>query len=450
MITYQDLLDVSNNDVDRMNFVRSVINWHKTTDLYENSVLAKEYDRRQNRTIMMYQKLLYTISGSTVPDNYSANYKLCSNFFQRMIIQQNQYLLGNGIEWNDPETAEALGDDFDTQVQHAGHEALVSGVAFGFWNFNHLEVFTPREFAPLYDEENGSLSAGVRFWQIDDTKPLRATLYELDGYTDYIWRNGKKPAVLHPKRAYILTQQISVADGEEIIDGKNYPTFPIVPLWGNENHQSELIGIQQSIDAYDLIRSGFANDLDDASQIYWTIQNAGGMDDIDLAEFVHRMKTIKAAAITDDTARAESHTLEVPYASREALLTRLRSDIYEDFMGLDTKNIASGATTATQIKAAYEPLNNKTDSFEYCVIEFLKGILLLAGLDDDPTFTRSIIVNAQEEIQTLISAATYLDSEYITRKILSILGDADKADDVMSRIEADSLNRAAGVDLEQE
>ena len=441
MITYQDLLDVANTDKDRIDFVRKVINWHKTTDLYKNSVLAYEYDGRRNRTILEYRKLLYTISGQAVPDNYSANYKLCSNFFNCLITQQNQYLLGNGVTWHEESTSDALGKDFDTRLQEAGHEALISGVAFGFWNLDHLEIFTPREFAPLYDEENGSISAGVRFWQIDETKPLRATLYELDGYTDIIWRNGKAGEILHAKRDYIISVQTSEIDGTEIIDGENYPTFPIVPLWGNRHHQSELIGMRESIDAYDLIRSGFANDLDDASQIYWTIQNAEGMDDIDLATFVQRMKTVKAAVIDENGAHAESHTLEVPYASREALLTRLRTDIYEDFMALDFRNIQSGGATATQIKASYEPMNNKVDMYEYCVLDFLHSILELAGIDDDPTFTRSMIVNVTEEIQILIQSAEYLDSDYITRKILTLLGDGDQADEMLETMAANELER---------
>ena len=110
-------------------------------------------------------------------------------------------------------------------------------------------------------------------------------------------------------------------------------------------------------------------------------------------------------------------------------------------MALDTKNIADGATTATQIKAAYEPLNNKVDNYEYCIISFLKDILKLAEIDDDPSFTRSMIVNTQEEIQVVLQAASELDSEYVTRKILTLLGDGDMADEIIARQDADELER---------
>ena len=448
MYTYQDLLAVGEDENERMNFVRTIIASHKNSDAYEMAKIAQEYDGRRNVTINNYRKLLYTISGQAVPDNYSANYKLCSNFFNRFVIQQNQFLLGNGISFANPEEKNKLGNDFDTRLQELGRYSLVDGESFGFWNYDHLEVFRLTEFAPLYNEETGALSSGVRFWQIDPLKPLRATLYEIDGYTEYIWRNGKGE-ILNPKRKYILRVRESAVDGLEIVDGENYPSFPIVPLWGNPTRQSELVGIREQIDCYDLIKSGFANDLDDASQIYWTISNASGMDDIDLAKFIERMKTVKAAVVEDDGAKAESHTLDVPYASREALLERIRNDLYDDFMALDVKNIVGGSATATQIRASYDPMNNKTDMYEYCIRDFLDGLFVIIGIDSEVSFTRSVLVNAQESIQVILQAAQYLPDEYVTKKILEILGDGDKAEELLSQMEKDSINRLGDIDGEE-
>ena len=275
---------------------------------------------------------------------------------------------------------------------------------------------------------------------------MRATLYEIDGLTDYVWHKGKGE-VLKPKRSYKVKTATTEADGTEIYDGENYPTFPIVPLWGNPEKQSTLIGLREQIDCYDLIKSGFANDVDDASLIYWVIQNAGGMDDVDLAKFVQQIKTVHAATVDDSGATAEAHTMDVPYASREALLNRLRSDLYEDAMALDIKEISSGAATATQIKAAYEPLNSKADDFEYCVNEFIQGLLNLAGIEDeDPSFTRSIIINKQEEVSVVLQAGEYLPQDYMTRKILTILGDGDKADSILEEMEGDEMSR---IDMEE-
>ena len=451
MVTYQDLLKVGDNDKARMDFVRNCINQHKATELYKTAVIADEYDRHQNRTIMQYQKLLYDMSGKAVADEWGANYKMASKFFNRFITQENQYLLGNGVGWKKEDTAKKLGEDFDTELQKAGLKALSGAVSFGFWNYDHLEQFGVLEYAPLYDEENGALMAGVRFWQVDAEKPLRATLYEEDGYTDYIWDKKDTDGygrILHEKRAYKLKVRVSEADGFEIYDGENYPDFPFVPLWANPQKQSEIVGIREQIDCYDLIKSGYANTVDEGSIIFWTLKNAGGMDEADLAKFVERMKTIHATKFDDDV-DVESHTQEAPYQSREALLNKLRSDLYEDAMALDTKNIADGAVTATQIRAAYEPLNSKVDQFEYCVREFLKGILKVAGIEDEPVFTRSMIVNSQEEIQLVLQSASYLTDEYVTKKVLTLLGDGDLSEQVLKQMDADELDRFNGATSEE-
>lgn len=442
MLTYQDLLEVGENEYLRAEFVRGVINKHKSSELYRIAKDGWNYYRHRNTTITEYQKLLYTVTGQTIPDTISPNYKMASKFFTRFVTQENQYLLGNGATFENEDTKEQLGKEFDIQLQKAGKYALIGGVSFGFWNLDHIEVFSVLEFAPLYDEETGALRAGIRFWQIDNKKPLRATLYEEDGYTDYIWntRDGEAYVeLLHEKIPYILGVTSSESDGMEIVDGSNYEGFPIVPLWGNDSHQSELVGLKEQIDCYDLIKSGFANSVDEASFIFWTINNAGGMDDIDLAEFIDKVKRLHTA-VTDENVKAEPHQIEAPYASREALLDRLRADLYEDAMALDTKNIAGGANTATQIKANYEPLDDKCDDYEYQVKTFVNGIMELAGIEDNVTFTRSKMINVAEDVGVVISAAPYLSEDYVTKKILDIFGDSDQAEAILEQMDADSYN----------
>ena len=449
MVTYQDLLAVSDREKDRAEFVRSTIGKHKDSTLWQTAKVADDYDRCRNTTIMQYQKTVTTVTGNIIPDKYSATHRSTSNFFHIFTTQLNQYLLGNGVKWENDATAEKMGDDFDIKLQRAGKKALCGGVSFGFWNFDHLEVFSVLEFAPLYDEENGGLAAGVRFWQIDETKPLRATLYELDGYTNYLFSSKYIPGdewqvidsgiYFQKKRPYVLKVAKSEADGEEILAGENYPSFPIVPLWANDHHQSELVGLREKIDAYDFILNGFEDDLDNA-QLFWIIKGAGGMDDPDLMRFLDRLHTVKAVA-PEDGQDVSPVQVEIPHEARERLLDRIEHQLYRDAMILNPNDIASGAATATQIKAAYEPQNVKCDQYEYCVLDFLGGIMALAGVEDNPTFDRSKMVNTQEEVQTVLLAAQYLTEDYVTRKILSLLGDGDQADEVLKGIDANAAER---------
>ena len=108
-------------------------------------------------------------------------------------------------------------------------------------------------------------------------------------------------------------------------------------------------------------------------------------------------------------------------------------------MALDVEQIASGNVTATQIKAAYDPLNEKTDRFEYCVTQFIDKILSLAGIDDNPTYTRSKIANTSEEITTVIQSSGVLPNDYVVEKIVTLLGDKDRVPEVLKSLQADSI-----------
>ena len=424
MKTYQDSLNQKPLD-----FIFDAIKTYQTSDMYKWAVDGDNYVRQKNTTIMKYKKLIYDMAGKAVPDNYSANHKTATNFFNRFCTQLTQYLLKNGVSFRNDDTKEKLGGaGFDKVLKKAGKLALSEGVAYGFYNLDHIEVFKASEFVPLYDEETGALRAGIKFWQLETGKPLRATYYEEDGFTEYIWEDGQG-AILKDKQSYIQVVRENY-DGLEILEGKNYPSFPIVPLWSNPEHNPELVGLKEEIDAFDLIKSGFANDLDDASQIYWIIQNAGGMEENDLARFIERIKVNRAVNLDTDQS-AEAHTIEVPYNARETYLERLENDMYKDAMIVNMDAIASGNTVATAIRASYEPQDNKADEFEDCIDDFIEGILSLIGVEDTPSFTRSRIINQAEETNMILASAQYLDDETLIRKLPFI--EADEVDDILTK-----------------
>ena len=441
MKSYQDLIAASENEAAKMAFVFAAITEHKGTTPYIIALDAEQYYKGLNPRITKYEKIIYDMRGDAHVDKWTPNHKIASNFFNFAITQENQYLLGNGATFTKDDTKAKLGNDFDTRLQDLGKKALVGGVAFGFFNLDHIDTFSLLEFVPLYDEENGALRAGIRFWQVSPDKPMRATLYEEDGYTDYIRANDKS-AMLHEKRPYKLKVRTSEADGEEIYDGENYPSFPIVPLWGNDKKQSELVGRQGTIDAFDLLNSNLVNNLDEANYIYWVLTNCGGMDEMDDAKFIEQLKTTHVAhADGDSGATAEAHTIEAPYQASESAIQTIQRRLYEDFMCLDVNSLSAANKTATEIKAAYQPLDSKCDMYEYCVIEFVQKILELAGIDDKVTFTRSKVVNKSDEINTLLAAQAYLDDETIVEQVCQILGIADKTDEIIRKRRTEEQSR---------
>lgn len=432
---------VGENEQARIEFVRSTINEHRDSAAYKIANEARLYFNRENPTINRYQKILYDMQGRAHVDMWAANHKLSSSFFRMAVTQKVSYLLSNGTTFSNNDTDKKLPDDFDQKLTRAARYAKIGGVSFGFWDAGEIHIFSLLEFVPLLDEEDGALKAGIRFWQVTPDKPLRATLYELDGFTEYFQPKNKDMSVLQKKRSYKLIERKADVGETEIYDGGNYPTFPIIPLKNDDESLSELIGRKNTIDALDLVSSNMVNNVDEGNLIYWVLSNCGGMDDLDDAKFIERLKTTHVAhANGDDGAKAEAHTIEAPYEGTRATIEMLEEKLYSDFMCLNTKAISAGSQTATAIKARYADLDLDTDCFEEQVISFVSGILSIAGIDDKPTFTRNRDINALENAQTLTMLAPYFDDEYMTKKALDIEGDGDQYEDMMKRKAAEVID----------
>lgn len=439
MKTYQDLVAVGEDESKRIEFVKEVIAQHRNSKDYKDAEIAEAYFDGENVTIVNYEKFLYDAFGRKVLDVWSPNHKIACHYYRYLVVQLALFLTGNGVSFAEAATKEKLGADFDVTLVELLLDALNDRVSFAFVDKDKVVPFTVRELAPLYDEDTGALRAGVRWWQLDNEKPLRCTLYEEDGYTDYKQPKGEDLQLLRPKRKYIEVVATSEVSGEEIVDGMNYPTFPIVPLY-NYGKRSELDGNREAIDALDLMVSQLVNNVDAGEAVYWLFKNSGGMDQAELNQYIQTLKTSHAAAV-DGEGDISAHSPDVKFQASHEAIEQLRRQIFDNQMGLDVRNIAGGAATATQIKAAYEPLNTKADLLEMQLNKFVRGILAVLGIDDKPTFTRSYIINQNEAVQTIVTAGSDLPQEYKTRKILEILGDIDKADEALEQLTAEDANR---------
>lgn len=424
LYTFQDLEKAS----DIREFLAGAIENHKTSDLYTTAVTADAYDRQLNTTINDYCKMIYTLTGEKIVDFTASNAKIASNFFHRLNTQRCMYSLGKGVsfiaegEFGKDTTKELLGSHFDHDIQEAAYKALIHGVSFCFWSMDRLYTFPITEFVPFWDEYDGTLKAGARFWRLGDEYPMTVVLYEVDGYTKFATSDDDSELrVVQEKRGYIETiREVPADDVEEIVGVENYSSLPIIPLWGSKLHQSTLVGLQQAIDSYDLIRSGFANDLSDVAQIYWIIENAGGMTHEDLAQFRDRLLFNHIAqADTSAGSQIKPYSQEIPFEARQAYLEAIRSEIYESFGALDVHTVAAGATN-DHIDAAYQPMDEEASDFEYQLSDCISQILKLQGIDDYPVFKRNRISNQLEQVQMVVAESQWLDQETILRKLPNI------------------------------
>lgn len=448
MLTFQDFQKV--NERDRAEFVARLICEHEASELVLTAREADEYDKQKNTTIRNFVQKIFSASGAQIDNVVASNNKRACNLFRRLNVQRCTYSLGNGITFAQEETKKKLGDDFDTRIKTGAYKALIHGVSFLFLNMDRIHVFPVTEFAPLYDEMTGALCAGVRYWRLAADKPSTAVLYEEDGYTVYTAEKSMEYVETEPKRAYKLTVSKAEADATAVIVGaENYSALPIVPMWGSELHQSTLVGLQDGIDNYDLISNGWCNDLTDCAQVYWILENYGGMSEADKANFRARlMYQHIAGADTTDGGKITPYTQEIPYAAREAYLNMLRHDIYTDFGGLDVSGISASAKTATEINAAYQPMDENADDFEYQIIEAVQQILALIGVEDTPQFKRNRIANQMEQVEMLNIEASMvsLDDETLLNKFPNFTPEeVQSALDRMVEEQAERVNNAPPV-----
>ena len=440
MKTYQDFVKAKENG-SVIDFIRDAITEYRTSNDYSIALDADKYEAEQNVTVNQFSKVMYTMDGRTVADTVSSNNHIASNFFHRLTTQRCAYSLGNGVSFagakkekvdgeivSVDKTKQKLGTSFDTKLYEAGHYALIHKVSYLMWNLDHAEVFKMTEFCPLFDENNGALMVGMRFWSMDWMKrPVTVVLYETDGYTKYRTREGSTGLDLveiEPKRAYKQSVAHNDVDPDEIIGESNYSELPIVPLWGSKHHQSDLVGMRAKIDAYDLIKSGFADTLMDCAEIYWIVSNAMGMSDEDLAKLRDRIKLHHIAVVDTTNTPVTPYTQEIPVEARQTLLNSLKDQIYADYGALDVTSLSGGdSKTATEIEAAYQPMDEEADDFEYQVIKAIDGILKILNIEDVPLFNRNRVSNQKERTEMVMLAANYLDDETILKKLPFITPD---------------------------
>ena len=452
MLTFQDF----EKETDKASFVSNAISEHIHSNEYKIAKSADEYDHQRNETVCNYVRLIFSTLGTPIEDFTASNNKIASNFFHRLNTQRCEYLVGNGVSFSDntrevytddrnktviDQTKEILGKRFDNDLKELVYNGLIHGVCYGYWaedtrKGNRLYIFKLTEFKALFDEETGVMRAGIRFWQIDDTKPMYAVLYEEDGYTKYKSESGFANFVeIQAKKSYKTIVKSSDFDGEVVVGEENYSSIPVIPFYGSRLRQSTLVGMQPGIDSFDLINSGFANDLSDCAQIYWLLENYGGMSDAEIERFRDRLKFNHIAVADTDEGKITPYTQEIPYAARKEYLSHIRSCIYEDFGGLDVHTIAAGATN-DHIDAAYQPMDEEADDLEFQIHEFINQLLDLMGIEDTPIFKRNRISNQKEQTDMVLSAAEYLDDETILSKlpfitvdeIYSILANKDEED----------------------
>ena len=445
MITANAFYEIPEND--RFGRLWDIIKDYKSTDTYMRAMLAEAYFRGSNPDILSYRKKV--MSGKTGRSLVPEEAPVMNRIFYRLIMQKSQHSLSNGVtinKGNDDGIKERLGVGFDTKMLRMGEIALKQGACFALWNNGETVFFTPLEFIPLYDEWTGELTAGIRFWQVAEDKPMYVQIFEGSGITN-VKLSETGVFVSSDTEKYVNVNQEQLNRGmkmpewvKRLFSGER-KKVPIEALFANPERESNFTDdIRANIFRYDRVFTDFGNNLDMTNDIYWVISNFGGTVD-EIKEMLAEINELKATYALSDgitgSAGAEPHTVEVPHDARITFLEALNSLIIANFCGIDILKVSGGARTATEIKLSTEDLNNSATRFESEVHDFIQRFVKLAtGIEvEDISFKRSLKVNEEITADMLIALASIdaLDKQTLLEKHPAI--DVDSVETILERLD---------------
>ena len=95
--------------------------------------------------------------------------------------------------------------------------------------------------------------------------------------------------------------------------------------------------------------------------------------------------------------------------------------------------LSAGKRTATEIDAAYQPLDEAADDFEAQCTDAIQQLLGILGLEGEPVYKRNRVANVLEQTRTVMMAAGLLDRETILRHLPWVT--VDEVEEILKRDE---------------
>lgn len=411
ILTYQDYKEA----VDKESFYLNAIEEYQSSDLYRQAIISDAYYRRDNQAIKSRGNLIDEfLKAKKVKGVSSKDFKLASGFMKKTVKQATSYLVGNGVTLDTNLKEQVGGSKFDKGLKLAVETAQIMSVCYGFYSIDKskLLIFTPLEYFPLLDENNGDMKLGIRFWQLgdDDTKPLNVEVFTCKSVTHYIKDHDK--LVFKSENPIKAKVQESAVE-TEVIDIDAFPQVPVYPLYMNAEKTGVLdYGLRESIDAYDFVSSDLINGIIQLEGIILTLNNFQGQE---VEEAISAFKELKAVLSDHDGADIDAKSIEIPYNAKKTALELIEKKMYKDTMTLNTEELTGGNLTNVAIKVAMTDLDLKVDDMEFELIEFIQHIFKFLGYEQvEPQFKRRTIINDNETVSNLSTMLSdgYIDNEF--------------------------------------
>lgn len=447
MLTFQDLQECGNDEKKRADFLLRAIKKHEESEKFKIGRLAGEFYSGNDPIIEKIKKVIYDLKGIAHRNDFAANSKIKTNYYQFFVMQTLSYSFGNGVTFDNEAIKNKLGTSFDKKVTEWVRYAINDGESYVYVTENNIipmSIASDKSkpiFIPLIDEETGAVKSGLRYWQLNDEKPLRITLYEPEGFTEYKQPYGEELTAISDRKPYKgdVIKYDNLAE-KDIINIEAVEGIPIVKL-SFINNQSYIKNKVETLTEYNALASKLVNNSSEADIVYWVLKNCDAMDAADDAEFL--MNLIQSHILhLQDGVEADPKQLVVPHEGILATLETLRKQMFYDFAAIDFDRMSGGNITQMEIKQAYANKDLYADEFEMEFTESMGNVLKLLGYEGE-TFhlTRSRSINESESAQTILAEAPYFGEETTTKRLCEVHGMIDSFPDIQAKKLAEMQER---------
>lgn len=364
--------------------------------------------------------------GALVHMGNMSDQRLSHAFLRELIDQKCQYLLGRSfsLQCEDEEAQKLLSErfldeDFAALLFAWAKDALINGIAYIQLYYDakgmlRLRRMRADEILPIWeDEEHRNMRAVVRTYQRErwekgqSKKENCVTLWDENGQRHFI-REGATLRI-DPRFAKETEPHFWEQNGQERLRG-SFGRPPFVALKANDEQTPLIRPLKSLIDAYDRAESDRANALADQPNSLLVLRNYDGQN---LGEFRRNLAAYRAVKVSGDGG-VEALQTPVEAEASNAMLDRLRRDIYAFGRGVDHRNLSqSSATSGIALRHEYAALDLDANTLERQIkvamgslIAFLYEDWRRKGLGDfdarvDFSWNRDILTNEEAAIEMI-------------------------------------------------
>lgn len=400
-----------------------------------------------------------------------ANNRVSSNFYQILVDQEAGYLATNdpSIDVGDDDLNQKikmiLGDSLALTMQNLIIDVSNAGVGWiHYWidsngNFKY-GIVTPEQVYPIYaDNLENEVVAVERVYQVLNTDPESSKTYNTiveywddTTCTSYVVDNN---ATFSPYNQFdIVDVSTNETSGNGNVFEHGLGRVPFIKFRKNMYEKPELDKVKGTIDVYDKVYNGFANDLQDIQQTLMVLKGYGG---VNLDEFMDALRKYKAIKI-DTNGDVSNLQIEIPVEARQTMLEITKQKIFDEGQGIDPdKFMDNGALSGKAIKGLYAHLDLKATTteknFRQGLGSLIRAILRYLNVNDwetrnvSQTWIKNAIQDELERAQALQALGPYM-SEWSIARANPFVDDVDAELEHLAdeKINADGYSNQKAID----